>query len=74
MLRFGMLLFSAYTLGHSHFESVRPEVMDRPLAMFHGEVNAAFDQVSDRLERLGVMHPEFAKRYYGRINTALANI
>lgn len=74
MIRFGLLLFSAYTLGHSHFESVRPEVANRPLAMFHSEVNAAFDQISDRLESLGVMHPQFMMRYYNRINIALANI
>ncbi|GGE40377.1 hypothetical protein GCM10007276_17140 [Agaricicola taiwanensis] len=75
MIRLGLLLFSAYTLGHAHFESVRPQVLDLPLAMFHGEVNAAFDDVSDRLSSLGInMHPALAERHMNRISVALSGV
>jgi hypothetical protein len=72
MFRLGLLLFSAYTLGHQQFQSVRPEVADLPLAMFHAEVNAAMDDVSDTLSSLGInMHPALLQRYFNRINVAL---
>ncbi|WP_439572962.1 hypothetical protein [Phreatobacter sp.] len=45
MLRIAVIVVVAYAAGHPALASARPEVLDKALSGFHGDVNSVSDSV-----------------------------
>jgi len=45
MLRIAVIVIAAYAAGHPALASARPEVLDKALSGFHGDVNSVSNSV-----------------------------